>query len=125
AKLRRMRDEEEQRILTERKASVFCDMAVVKLRLCDENKAVELLISSELTYYNKRAVRMRYLVNGSGELGDNEKAELDEIKRIKLEEVRRSPAYAEISSLFEKDSIKILKESRNILSRWKNNYRKM
>ncbi len=123
--LKRSREEEELARLNQRKASVFCDMAVVKLRLGDRNKALELLISSELTYYNKRAVRMRYLVNGAGDLGDNEKAELDAMKQEAAEAARESAEYKKLLELFEKDSVKVLKEARTYISRWKNNYRKM
>ena len=95
------------------------------MRMSDENKALELLISSELTYYNKRAVKMRYLINGAGELSDDEKSELDRLKADMTVKARETSGYKEISSLFEKDSIRILKDARQIISRWKNNYRMM
>ncbi|MBQ8932775.1 MAG: hypothetical protein IJ061_00650 [Lachnospiraceae bacterium] len=123
--IRRTKDEEEIRKLSERKAEVFCDMAVIKMRMFDRNKAQELLISSELTYYNKRAVRLRYLVSGTGELGDNEKAELDAMKEEAARKARESQEYQAVSSLFEKDSVRIMKDARQILGRWKNNYRKI
>ena len=123
--IHRTGDEEEPRKLTERKADIFCDMAVIKLRMFDRNKAQELLISSEMTYYNKRAVRMRYLATGTGELGDNEKAELDACREEALQKARESEEYRAVSGLFEKDSVKIMKEARSYISRWKNNYRKM
>ena len=93
--------------------------------MSDENKALELLISSEVTYYNKRAVKMRYLINGAGDLADDEKAELDKLKEEAIQKSHESKGYKDIENLFKKDSIKILKESRQIISRWKNNYRIM
>lgn len=109
----------------EKKADILCDLAVIALKMSDENKALELLISSELTYYNKRAVKMRYLINGAGDLGDNEKAELDKLKAEAVAASHETEGYREISSIFEKDSIKIIKLARPIISRWKNNYRMM
>ena len=83
------------------------------------------MISSELAYYNKRAVKMRYLISGAGDLGDDEKAELDKLKNEAVKASHETKGYKEISSLFEKDSVRILKEAKPIISRWKNNYRMM
>ena len=111
--------------LEERKADILCDLAVIAIRMQDENKALELLISSELTYYNKRAVKMRYLINGAGNLSDSDKAELDKLKEEALSSACETERYKEISSLFEKDSIRIFKDAKAIISRWKNSYRTM
>jgi hypothetical protein len=68
---------------------------------------------------------MRYRAAGTGELGDNEKAELDARMEEALQKARESEEYRAVSGLFEKDSVKIMKEARSYISRWKNNYRKM
>lgn len=125
AAMRKMKNGPDKTALKEKKADVLCDMAVISLRMSDENKALELLISSELTYYNKRAVKMRYLINGAGDLSDEAGEELDRIKAEAAADAHNTKGYREIESLFEKDSIRILKEARLILSRWKNNYRMM
>lgn len=111
--------------LNARKADILCDMAVIRLRMADEEKALELLIASQLCSDNERAVSMRYLVNGAGELSDEKKAELDGLKADAVRRSRETREYQEISELFDKDSVRILKEARPILSRWKNNYRMM
>lgn len=123
--LRHMKNGLEKAKLNERKADMLCDLAVIALKMTDEKKALELLVSSELAYYNKRAVKMRYLISGAGDLGDDEKAELDKLKSEAVRASHETEGYKEISSLFEKDSIKIFKEARPIISRWKNNYRMM
>ena len=124
-KLKFMRNGLEKSKLNERKADMLCDLAVIALKMTDEKKALELLISSELAYYNKRAVKMRYLISGAGDLGDDEKAELDKLKNEAVKASHETKGYKEISSLFEKDSVRILKEAKPIISRWKNNYRMM
>ncbi|MDD5832012.1 MAG: hypothetical protein PUC98_00785 [Clostridiales bacterium] len=123
--IRKQADPADQRVLIEKKASVLCDMAVIRLRMNDEAGALELLTQSELVCKNKRSIRMRYLINGQGELSDSEKEELDLLKKQAVLRARSSQEYLELEKLFESDSIRILKESRTILSRWKNNYRKM
>ncbi len=123
--IRRMKNGIDKARKNEKKADILCDLAVLALRMSDENKALELLISSEVTYYNKRAVKMRYLINGAGDLADDEKAELDKLKEEAIQKSHESKGYKDIENLFKKDSIKILKESRQIISRWKNNYRIM
>ena len=123
--LRYMKNGLDKAKLSERKADMLCDLAVIALKMTDEKKALELLISSELTYYNKRAVKMRYLINGAGELGDDEKAELDKIKNEAVRKSHETKGYKEISELFERDSIRIIREAKQIISSWKNNYRMM
>ena len=46
-------------------------------------------------------------------------------KEEALQKARESEEYRAVSGLFEKDSVKIMKEARSYISRWKNNYRKM
>ena len=123
--IRHMKNGIDKAKLNERKADMLCDLAVISLKMTDEKKALELLISSELTYYNKRAVKMRYLINGAGDLGDEEKAELDKLKAEAVKAAHETKGYKEISELFEKDSVKIIKEAKPIISRWKDNYRMM
>ena len=122
---RQTKEEPGMDALLSRKADIFCDMAAIRLRMFDTSRALELLASSEMCSANHRAGQMRYLINGTGDLSDMEKQQLDEEKEAARERARLSPAYKEVEALFEKDSVRIFKDADEIVRNWKRTYRAM
>ena len=118
-------EEPELEKLLKEKADILCDMAAVRLRMFDEAGALELLVQSEMTSPSARAQQMRYLINGAGNVSEEEKQVLDEEKAEAQETARDSRAYREVEALFEKDSVQIFREAAEIVRNWKNKYRGM
>jgi len=118
-------DESGREALVAKKADVYCDIAVIKLCMFDETKALENLVKSELCRYNKRAVKMRYLINGSGDLSDKEKTELDKQKQLAIERVAKSPEIKELDDIFAKDRETLFIMAGKLINNWKNDYRRM
>ena len=122
---RRSREDKQMDELLHKKADIFCDLAVIALRMFDNNRALELLTSSRMSAPNQRAERMQYLINGSGDLSDAEKQELDDEKEAALSAARGSETYREVEELFEKDDIRIFRDASQMVKSWKNLYRRM
>lgn len=122
---RQTQDDSGMDALLHRKADIFCDMAAIRLRMFDTGRALELLASSEMCCANRRAGQMRYLINGTGDISDREKQELDEAKEAAVERARKSQAYRDVEMLFEKDSVRIFREAGEIVRNWKRTYRAM
>ena len=117
-------DDKELRDHNERKADIYCDMASLKMQMFDEKSAAELIEMSLMTCSNKRANELKYLIDGSGELSDERKAELDLKKDAVRAAARESAAYKEIEAIFRKDKMTLFKEARKLAAGWKSGYRK-
>lgn len=118
------RDDAFLRQHNEKKADIYCDMAVLKMQMFDEKAAIELTEMSLMTCRNERACELRYLIDGSGELSDEKKAGLDEKKDRIRAMARQSRAYAEVAAIFKKDKITLFREARKLAAEWKESYRK-
>ncbi len=107
------------------KADLYLDMAVIKIRLFEDKKALELILRSELLKKTDRAREMRYLLTGEAELSDDDKKRLD----IKKEEIKLDVLsgieYKDVTDIFEKDSVKAGREAAKLLGRLKKDYRRM
>ena len=112
-------DDKELRDHNERKADIYCDMASLKMQMFDEKSAAELIEMSLMTCSNKRANELKYLIDGSGELSDERKAELDLKKDAVRAAARESAAYQEIEAIFRKDKMTLFKEARKLAAGWK------
>ena len=122
---RRSREDKQMDVLLHKKADIYCDLAVIALKMFDDKRALELLTSARMSAPNLRAERMQYLINGSGELSDAEKQELDDEKSAALAAARESDAYRQVEELFEKDKLRIFKDAAQMVKQWKNLYRSM
>ena len=119
-------DDRGLRELNEKKADLYCDMAAVKLQMFDERSAIELLETSQLTLKNERAERMRYLIDGSGELSEEVCAELDSMKDEVRQKVRAGKAYCSVLDIFEgRDTEEIFREAKKLAAGWKKDCRRM
>lgn len=119
------KDDAKLREYNKKKAQMYCDMASLKIQLFDEKSALKILELSENTYKTSRAAKMRYLIDGSGDISLDEAKELDKLKEESLKNFRESPEYKSLLSFFNEDENEIFNEAKKIVSRWKKEYRKM
>ncbi len=119
-------DDRELRELNEKKAELYCDMAATRLQMFDERSAVELLENSRLTVRNERAERMRYLIDGSGDLPEETCRELDKYRDDTAKEIQGGKAYQEVLDIFKNENREeIFKEAKKLAAKWKKECRKM
>jgi len=122
--LRSAKTEEEALAINDRKADVYCDLACVRMLMFDETGALKVLDLAEGTGRAVRAEEYRYLINGSGQLSEEEKAAL----REKRDEIGRkaadSPMCRKIAGLTAADRDGFLKEAAEIVREWKKEYRR-
>lgn len=118
-------EEKEKTELLSAKAEVYCDMAVLCLYMFDEDRALEYLLKSELTSYNKRAVRIRYLVTKTGDISDREKAEYDKEKQLAIDRVAECPERIKLEEIFSAEEALALDQAGEQIKIWKNQYRRM
>ncbi len=119
------KDDAELKNHNEIKADLYCDMAAVKMQMFDEESAEKLLELSKETFYNDRALRMRYLIDKKGDLPEEELNRLDELVMKAKENARETKAYRDVEAIFELDTDSMLKEAARTAAAWKKSFRKM
>lgn len=119
-------DDRDLRELNEKKAELYCDMAAARLQMFDEGSAIELLENSRLTLKNERAERMRYLIDGGGDLPEEECRELDKYREDIAQEIKSGKAYQEVLDIFKNENKEeIFKEAKRLAAKWKKECRRM
>ena len=119
------RDDRSLRAHNEKKADMYCDMAAVKMQIFDEKSAVKLLETSLMTCKNERAEKMRYLIDGGGNVSDEVAEELDRTKQEAAKMAVESRAYEDTRAIFDLDKMSLIKEAKKICAVWKKSCRKM
>lgn len=124
-RMRKAKESVEKNRLLRKKAGLYLDLAAVSIRLFEEQRALDEIAASELFCRTKRALRMTYLLTGSGQLSDEDKQAADAEREAAETAVRGGAAYEALQAVFEKDNVKRRQETGAQLLRWKQEYRRM
>ncbi|HIU88519.1 MAG TPA: hypothetical protein IAB10_06290 [Candidatus Avilachnospira avistercoris] len=123
--MRRAKEPQEKERLLKLKAQSYLDMAVVRILMFEDNKALELILQSELCMKTERSREMKYLLTGESELSEDDKKRLDIAKEdLKLKILSEEDSFG-AAAIFKKDSVKAKKEASELLGRLKKEYRRM
>ena len=122
---RKEKNQDLREALMRKKANLYLDMAVVSMRLFEEQRALNEIAASELFAKTKRATRMRFLITGTGSLPDAEQDALQKRRRDAEETAKKSAAYRALVSVFDTDSVRRKAETAARIAVWKKEYRRM
>ncbi len=124
-RLRKAQDSKQKESLLRMKADCYLDMAVVRIMLFEDKKALELILRSELFMKSDRAAKMKYLLTGSAELSDDDKKMLDSRKEELKLNILSGHQSEELDRMERKDSVSALREASELLGELKREYRRM
>ena len=124
-RMRRSQDPAVREKLLRMKADCYLDMAVVKILLFEDRKALELILQSELFVKTARAREMKYLLTGEADISDEDKKSLDSRKEETKLKILSGHGMKELDQMFRKDSVSALSEASELLGRLKKSYRHM
>lgn len=108
-----------------KKADMYCDVACCRLQLFDEKGAKELLTLSESTFKNERALRLRYLLDGSGDIDEETKRKLDLLKDKALKDVTETEEYKKTLEFLSQEESVLFPAAKKMVAKWKKEYRKI
>ncbi|MDO4438836.1 MAG: hypothetical protein Q4B86_05265 [Eubacteriales bacterium] len=115
----------EREVLVRRKTDFMCDIACVMANLFDIQGAKSILDKADMLYKNPRIERLRYLMDRSGKLSEDEKLVLDRKIADTKENVLKSASYRNAESIFFKDNESCMNEASLLLKKLKHEYHKM
>lgn len=125
ARLRQTAAPNEKKALQQKKASLYCDMAAVSMQLFEDQRALEQLAIAEHFAKDKRITRMKYLINGSGPIAEEDRRAAEKEREAVRKKALESPDCIALSELFSSDSLRALKACREQINAWKKAYRRM
>ena len=124
-RLRRSQDPARREELLRLKADCYLDMAVIKILMFEDKKALELILQSELSIKTKRAREMKYLLTGEADISDDDKKMLDSRKEELKLKILSGRQISELEDMFRKDSRSAQQEAAKLLGDMKKAYRRM
>ncbi len=115
----------EREVLIRRKTDFMCDIACVMANLFDTQGAKNILDKADILYKNPRIERLRYLLDKSGNISEDEKLVLDRRVADIKENVIKSALYKNTENIFIKDNERCMNEASLLLKKLKHDYHKM
>ena len=100
-------------------------MAVIKILMFEDKKALELILQSELSIKTKRAREMKYLLTGETDISNDDKKMLDSRKEELKLKILSGRQISELEDMFRKDSRSAQQEAAKLLGDMKKAYRRM
>lgn len=122
---RRLDSLAEREVLIRRKTDFMCDIACVMVNLFDIHGAKCVLDKADILYKNPRIERLRYLMDKSGNISEDEKLVLDRKMADVKENVLKSALYTNAENIFTKDNERCMNEALLLLKKLKHDYHKM